>query len=238
VSATSLGTPRRMRKLNPPPQAPNAPAQALRAIVEQLETDIVFGRLHPRERLVEDDLLSRFDAKRHVVRQALVELERMGLVNRARNRGAAVADFTPDAVEQIYGVRQMLETGAARQIRLPLQQAKIDALCMIQRRHDVAVAAGDALAAFRANNEFHRALFSACGNAYLSEAIGYFAQKTHVIRSISIARPEYLRKARDEHWAMIDALKVGDRKRLVALCSDHLNISKLPYIDAYRARFG
>jgi DNA-binding GntR family transcriptional regulator len=210
----------------------------MRHIVEQLETDIVFGRLHPRERLVEDDLLTRFAAKRHVVRQALVELERMGLVNRARNRGAAVADFTPAAVDQIYGVRRMLETGAARQIRLPLERAKVDALSTIQRRHDAAVEAGDPLAAFRANNEFHRALFSACGNAYLSEAIGFFAQKTHVIRSLSIAKPEYLRKARDEHWAMIDALKVGDRRRLVALCSNHLNISKLPYIDAYKARFG
>jgi hypothetical protein len=66
---------------------------ALRLIVDELETDIVFGRLLSRERLVEDELVTRFGAKRHIVRQALGELERMGLVNRARNRGAAVADF-------------------------------------------------------------------------------------------------------------------------------------------------
>ena len=195
----------------------------------------MFGRLHPRERLIEDDLVARFDAKRHVVRQALIELERMGLVGRARNRGAAVADFTPDEVEQIYGVRRLLESAAAAQIPLPLDAVRIDELQAIQRRHDHAVDAGDALTAFRTNNEFHRALFSTSGNAYLSEAIGYFARKTHVIRSLSIARNEYLRKAQQEHRAMIDALRRGDRKRLVELCANHLDISKRPYIEAYRA---
>ena len=62
-------------------------AHTLPGIVDKLETDIVFGRLHPRERLIEDDLMARFGAKRHLVRQALVELERMGLVRRTRNRG-------------------------------------------------------------------------------------------------------------------------------------------------------
>ena len=209
-------------------------AQALEGIVDRLETDIVFGRLHPRERLIEDDLMARFGAKRHLIRQALADLERMGLVRRARNRGAAVADFTPTEVEQIYGVRRLLETAAARQIPLPLRAPMLAELQAIQRRHDRAVKSGDALAAFRANNEFHRALFAGCGNAYLSEAIGFFAQKTHVIRSFSIARPAYLREARVQHWAMIAALASGDRDELVKLCARHLDISKVPYIDAHR----
>lgn len=211
-------------------------APTLVSVVDSVETDIVFGRLHPRERLIEDDLMARFGAKRHLVRQALSELERMGLVKRARNRGAAVADFTPVEVEQIYGVRRVLESAAASQIPLPMSAPMVARLQAIQRRHDDAVKHGDALEAFRSNNEFHRALFSACGNAYLSEAIGYFAQKTHVIRSFSIARPEYLREARAQHRAMIAALRTGDRKGLVALCANHLDISKVPYIEAHRAR--
>ena len=210
----------------------------LPGVIGALETDIVFGRLHPRERLIEDDLMARFGAKRHLIRQALANLAQMGLVRRPRHRGAAVADFTPDEVEQIYGVRRLLETAAAGQIPLPLNRRKLSELRAIQRRHDDAVRRGDALSAFRVNNEFHRVLFSACGNAYLSGAIGHFAQKTHVIRSFSIARPEYLRAARDDHWAMIEALKTGDRDQLVALCARHLDISQRPYIDAHRTRFG
>ena len=211
-------------------------SSTLAVVVDNVETDIVFGRLHPRERLIEDDLMARFGVKRHLIRQALADLERMGLVTRARNRGAAVADFTPAEVEQIYGVRRLLETAAASQIPLPLPAPVIARLQAVQRRHDEAVKSRDALGAFRTNNEFHRALFSACGNAYLSEAIGYFAQKTHVIRSFSIARPEYLREARAQHRAMIAALRSGDRKARVDLCANHLDISKLPYIEAQRAR--
>ena len=218
------------------PQSDDGLTGVLRTIVGELETDIVFGRLLPRERLIEDDLVARFTAKRHVIRQALFELERMGLVNRARNRGAAVTDFGPDEVEQIYDVRRLLETGAAARIPLPLSAVKRKELRAIQQIHDKAVKGGNTLDAFHANNEFHRALFSACGNAYLTEAISYFAQKTHVIRSFSVARPAYLQRARDEHWAMIKALETADRKHLVNLCGNHLNISKVPYIEAYRAR--
>ncbi|MCP3055496.1 GntR family transcriptional regulator, partial [Aurantimonas sp. LRZ36] len=65
-------------------------------IAAALEEEIVFGRLHPRERLIEEELASRFEAKRHIVRQALVELERLGLVERVRNRGAVVRLYSAE----------------------------------------------------------------------------------------------------------------------------------------------
>ncbi len=64
--------------------------EAMQQALDTLEEDIVFGRLHPRERLTEDALMARFGLKRHVVRQALAELELMGVVERKRNVGAVV----------------------------------------------------------------------------------------------------------------------------------------------------
>jgi DNA-binding GntR family transcriptional regulator len=55
-------------------------AELLRTLVSSLEEDIVLGRLHPRERLIEDELMRRFAAKRHVVRRALADLQQMGIV--------------------------------------------------------------------------------------------------------------------------------------------------------------
>lgn len=49
-----------------------------------VEEDIVFGKLHPRERLVEEELMARFSIKRHVARDLLMNLERMGLVERRK----------------------------------------------------------------------------------------------------------------------------------------------------------
>ena len=84
-----------------------------------LEFDILFGRLKPRERLVEDVLMQRFDAKRHAVRQALAELEHIGIVTREPNRGAAVRDFTAQEVEEICELREILQRRAAQRMPLP-----------------------------------------------------------------------------------------------------------------------
>ena len=72
-----------------------------------LEEDIIFGRLQPRERLVEDVLIKRFGGKRHVVRQALAELERMGIVVREQNKGAVVRLFQTGRIQQYIYVLVM-----------------------------------------------------------------------------------------------------------------------------------
>ncbi|KQU51595.1 GntR family transcriptional regulator [Bosea sp. Leaf344] len=217
---------------------PPANAERMRAVAGTIEEEIVLGWLLPRERLIEEDLAARFGVKRHLVREALAELERVGLVERIPNRGAAVKLLEPEAVRQIYSVREALETLAAEQIRLPAAPEVLAALREIQQRHADAVAAGDARAAFRANMAFHEALFAACGNRHLLELIQMMAQKVHGARSFTAASPEHLALARDEHFAMIAALDAADRPRLVALCRAHLAPSRDAYIAAVEKRLG
>lgn len=212
--------------------ADSAPTALLPAIVAALEEDIVFGRLHPRERLIEEDIAARFGATRHAVRQALLELERMGLVARIPNRGALVKSYSLAEVEQLHALRVLLETEAARGIPLPPPPETLAALQEIQARHDAAVEAGDPRAAFRSNIAFHRALFGACGNVFLAGAIEDMAQRAHAIRFASLTDPRTLMQARDEHHAMLAALEAGDRAALVRLCGDHLLPSKQAYLRA------
>lgn len=204
------------------------------ALVEVLEEEIVLGWLQPRERLVEEDLSRRFGTKRHLVREAIFELERMGLVERVPNKGAVVRSLDPLEVRQVYDVRIALETLAAELIPLPAPPEVIRRLRDIQHRHAAAVEAGDPRAAFHANMAFHNALFAACGNPHLVDLIRQSAKKVHGARSLTAVDPVYLRRACDEHWAMIEALETGDRPRLVALARDHI----LPSRDVYLARLG
>ena len=206
-------------------------------LVAALQEEIVLGRLAPGTRLVEEELTERFHTKRHVLREAFVELERFGLIERRRNRGASVRQLTPDDVAQIYAVREILERAASGQIRFPLERKRYQAIESAQRRHDAAVEAGDAKAVFRANFEFHEALFAACGNPYLAAAIDDFRKKTHVVWSYAIIKPEYFRNAQREHRAMLKALREGDRKRLIELCAAHLDISRQAYLQTHRLRF-
>ncbi|MGN6455370.1 MAG: GntR family transcriptional regulator, partial [Achromobacter mucicolens] len=99
------------------PAALQEPApDAVQAAVAALEEDIVFGRLHPRERLTEDELMARFGMKRHAVRQVLVDLELLGVVEKKRNIGAVVRAFSVREVMELYALREVLEVHAARQM--------------------------------------------------------------------------------------------------------------------------
>jgi DNA-binding GntR family transcriptional regulator len=207
-------------------------AELLKTVVASLEEDIVLGRLHPRERLIEDELMRRFSAKRHVVRRGLDDLERMGIVDRVPNRGAMVRAYREDEIQQLYVLRNLLEGHAARLIPMPLPEADMEELRKIQAIHDAAVAAGDLGLVFHANVNFHELLFSKTGNAYLADAIRQFALRTHGIRFYCLTYPGYLEQARREHWEMIEAIERCDREALVRLCNQHLLASRQCYEKA------
>lgn len=207
----------------------------LHDVVSSLEFDILFGRLKPRERLIEDALMERFGAKRHVVRRALDELVRLGVVVRAPSRGAAVRDFSAQEVEEVYELRELLQGRAVERMPLPVPRDHIEKLTEIQKQHDAAVAASDLRLVDQVNDDFHRIFFSVCGSNLLCDAIGYYMQLTRAMRVYPIADPAALTKLRDEHWAMIRALEAGDRPQLLSLCSQHLQPSKAAYLAVRRS---
>lgn len=206
------------------------------AVVAAIEDDIIFGRLRPRERLVEDALMERYGAKRHVVRQALDRLTTMGIVMRERNKGCAVRDFAPREVENIYDIRGLLQEHAARSIPLPADPELVATLTGLHERHCAAVAAGDLRAVRLLNNQFHDTLFGACGNAHLVETIAHYSWLAHAIRSYRIGDPVLLAQAQVEHAQMIEALANGERERLVRLCVEHILPSKEAYLRAEAGR--
>lgn len=204
-------------------------------IVRNLEFDILFGGLRPRERLVEDDLIQRFRAKRHVVRHALTELQRMGIVVRIPNRGAMVRDFTAKEVEEIAEIREVLQRRAAERIRLPPEPVLLSDLEALQRRHDAAVAARDPRRIDAANEAFHARFFDACGNTVLSEAIAHYAYLSRAMRLYPMVDADLLETLRREHWAIIEALRSADRAALTALVVNHIQHSKRIYLQVRNA---
>ena len=212
-----------------------APAEM---IARRIEEDIVLGRRHPRERLIEQDLCDLFQTHRGDVRLALSELERKGLIERIPNRGAMVRGLAPQEVRQIYTVREELEVMAVRIIPFPVAATDIDRLDELHREHSAAVAAGDLLSVFYSNLRFHQALFGLCGNACLIETIDLLAHKVYGIRFYANASPQSLDRARRDHLEMIKALRAGRRDDLIALTRRHLKPSPEAYIKAYEQRFG
>ena len=219
-------------------EAPAREPSVVDLIVRKLEEDIVLGRRHPRERLVEQDLCTDFDTHRGDIRLALFELEKMGIVERIPNRGAVVRDLKPREVADIYDVREELEVMAVRILPFPVPEDDIGRLEAIQQEHGKAVDAGDLLAVFHSNVRFHRALFGLCGNISLIETIENLAQQVSGIRSYAHAQASALNDARRDHLGMIKALRNSRRDDLIKLTRLHLKPAVRAYIEAYRRRFG
>jgi len=207
-------------------------------LVRAIETDIVLGRVFPRERLIEQSLIERFGVSRSVVRAALSELERLNLVVRRPSAGVTVIDLSPEEVLNLYNARLAVQVAAIHAIPFPVERSLIQRLREIQEKHSQAVRQGNFETVFRKNIVFHRTLFSACGNPYLEQIIEDLSSKSNAVRSYSHTDSKLLDAAQHCHWQMISALESSDRDWLERLCREHITPSRDAYIRAYKRRFG
>jgi DNA-binding GntR family transcriptional regulator len=228
-----------------------APARAA-PIVKAVEEDIIFGRLAPGARITEDALLARFPGTtRHFVRQALFQLERMGVVAHERNKGATVRSLEPDEVRELYEAREILHRQAALAIPLPAPAALVERLEALHAEYGRHVDAGHLPGVHELNDQFHVALFRACGNRYLLETIIQYMRASlpvraaqHISRRVvdgearSVPDRAKLELSRAQHRMIIDLLKGHDRWALAELCVEHLRPSKVDYLERIGAGEG
>jgi DNA-binding GntR family transcriptional regulator len=208
------------------PPALNEPAD----LAKLLGDDIIFGRLAPGARLIEDNLIARFGVTRHFVRQAFVELERTGIVVREKNKGVAVRSLTPREVSQIYEVRELLQRQAALRIPLPAPAGVIAQLEELHRQYGRHLKERNFRGVHEANDAFHLAMFAACGNKYLVESIKHYMWLSLPVRSKKTADFEHAAASERDHHMIIQLLKGTDSWALAQLCVDHLQGAKTAYL--------
>ena len=214
--------------IQPPSDAPVLDEPA--ALAKLLGDDIIFGRLAPGTRLIEDAVIARFGVTRHFVRQAFAELERTGIVVREKNKGVAVRSLTPREVSQIYEVRELLQRQAALRIPLPAPQGVIAQLEDLHEQYGRHLRARNFHGVHEANDAFHLAMFAACGNKYLVESIKHYMWLSLPVRSKKTADYDHAAASERDHHLIIQLLKGTDSWALAQLCVDHLQGAKTAYL--------
>jgi DNA-binding GntR family transcriptional regulator len=215
-----------------PSQAPALSREEEQAeVIRRLEEDIIFGRFAPGSRLIEDTLMARYQASRHFVRQALFQLEHRGIVLREKNIGATVRFYSGDEVRHIYDVREMLTRQAALMIALPAAKRLVEELKVLQAQYCTRADAQDLRGIHEANDAFHVALFSACGNPYLVRSLQDYMNLTLPMRAKNLADREGLEISRRQHEIMIELLQGRDNWALAQLCVEHMQYSKADYLS-------
>jgi DNA-binding GntR family transcriptional regulator len=230
-SATPEGRPRgrgsRTELATQPPeiysQTESSPRGQVGSVIAAIETDIIRSRILPGMRLIEDHLMEDYGAKRHVVRAALVELQRLGIVVKPPHRGAELRRFDGAELRDLYAMREVLHRAAIRAIVRPLPEGQFARVERALAAHAAAAGSGDLIAIHRTNMAFHQELYGLCGNAYLANSIRLHEWLSFPVRAYGVADAEALRQACEEHQAMVDALHAGDLETLERLAVGHMD---------------
>src|SRR5437762_1978462 len=186
-------------------------------IVRGVLTDIFHGNFRAGERLVTDTLANRFGVSHTPIREALIELRGMGVVDLLPNRGAVVRTVTARDVREVCGVRKVLECEAVRGAARRADPERVKALVTDIRDLAAAPADSDAVARARElDNRLHDLIRESCGNAFLASELArlktLFRTFRDVTWDIEVARRDFHRIAVEarEHLAITEALLAGD----------------------------
>lgn len=187
-------------------------------VTDELKALIISGELEPSARLRADALAKRMGTSRTPVREALLVLEREGLVENLPNRGAIVRSFDAADLLDLYEVRSVLEPHSAGRAAERMREEDIERLVQIC---DEAEALEDENSErlerqIALNMEFHAVIANAAESPRLLEAMrgiasipidfrtAFWASEEHRIRSLFFHR-EILRAigSRDRELATI-----------------------------------
>jgi len=200
-------------------------------IVESLLADVFQGRLRAGEHLVTQQLAERFGVSHTPIREALLSLAGIGIVDLEPNRGAVVRRVTCHEVREICQVRRVLECEATRCSCGRIELATLHALAADLRRLMAAreLSGSRFIAEARAvDSRLHDLIADSCGNAFLGKEIGRLKILFRAFRDVAWeraeARNDYHRLTEEarEHLAIVDALLTGEPKEAARAMARHI----------------
>lgn len=181
-------------------------------VVEQIRTAIIEGQLKPNDHIVEASLTRQLGVSRTPVREALILLEREGLVVSAPNRGAFVRAFDEQAVNAIFSMRTTLENFAAELVINELTAEDHAWLNQSITNQRSSIESGDFKEVRTIDMSFHQFLIKKSDHPLLirswTEIVAQIAALLYVRAEAIPDYDEYL--AVQDHQAIVDAYIAGD----------------------------
>jgi len=205
-----------------------------RVIVQSLLIEVFQGRLEAGKHLVTQELADRFGVSPTPIREALVALEGIGIVDLLPNRGAVIRRVTSEEVGEICQVRRVLECEATRSAcgwitPAELRSLQTDLKGLLAR--STSPDPGFLEEASAVDSRLHDLVASSCRNRFLANEIGRLKILFRAFRDVTYARDEtrfrsgrFEAEAR-EHLAIVEALLADDRKAAVKAMSRHIRMS-------------
>jgi DNA-binding GntR family transcriptional regulator len=192
-------------------------------LATRLRTAIVTGQLRPGVVHSVPTLAKQFGVSITPVREAVLDLAKEGLVRIAKNKGFRVSALSENELEEITGVRMLLEipavvaqVGAVDPERLAELRGLAGAIVEAARQENL-----DAYLA--ADTAFHTALLAGYGNSLLVETVTRLRHRTRLYGLDSLVHTGKLVDSAAEHVELVDLIEAGHPGEVSALMQRHLS---------------
>ncbi|MEM7271458.1 MAG: GntR family transcriptional regulator [Actinomycetota bacterium] len=189
----------------------------------ELRAAIVSGSFQPGERLIESDLVERFGTTRRIVRDALAELDKEGLVLREANRGASVRKVSLEEAIEITQVRSLLEgLLAAETARQATDEERNTFSDILDRMREAASA--DPVGSFQPLYlEFHRHLRATGRHAVAADLVENLRNRNAQFQFRTALLPGRVQESLQEHEAITAAILARDEDAARTAMQEHLS---------------
>jgi len=204
-------------------QLPSRSASVL--VYEEIKKKILQNELDSKKALDEKIFSEEFSTSRTPIREALIMLEKEGLITRQDGKGFTVKQFSMKDIQDLYEFREVNETGMAPAILSKLSAQKLEGLAAILDEVQPLLQKGTPGEILEKSFAFHIKFIELCENSATIEAMKNCHEK---ILRIAWSCKEEATSVDDyqEHRKILAALEKGDLQELQATIREHIHIAR------------
>ena len=190
-------------------------AKAVDKVCDYFHKQILSGAYQPGERLREEDFTEQTGVSRTHVREALRRLDKEGFILIENNRGASIPIYIKTDLDEIYGLRILLESHAARRAAERITSEQIEELERInaefqkvaENKTQDRAGTKKFLSLTRLNREFHEVIMAAANNSHLSKIVRQLAQSALSAQTYAKYGTSGRSNSADDHDELVKAFK-------------------------------
>ncbi len=195
-------------------------------VYKNLKSSILNQTLPQNKRLVEEKLARELGTSRTPVREAIQKLEKEGLIHKLSKGGYAVSAITDEDIEEIFGIRGILEGYAAYLATIRITDEDIRSLEEIVDREEVCLKRGEIEECIRLNTEFHDRLYRTAQSAKLYSIINDLRDYIYRYRIIILRYEGMVEVSIKDHREMIVLMKSKRAGKVERLVRKHITRGK------------
>ena len=170
---------------------------------ERILDEIRSGSLNPGDRLTETDVAERLGISRTPVREAMRQLESDGLITQTPRSGSTIRKLDYSEVSELYEMRAVLESTAARFAARAASDVEVEELVSI---HELMCDAKDTQQLHQLNRQFHRCLLDAARNRFLLSAVHSIEKTLLILGPSTFNESDRTTQSNHEHEQLLNAI--------------------------------